>query len=322
MSNAIEISGLGKTYGTGLTALRDVNLTIVKGDFFALLGANGAGKSTMIGIIASLVNKTQGEVKICGYDLDTERSQAKAMIGLVPQEFNFNEYEPVEDILVNQAGYYGVPRGEALQRAEQLLQQLELTEKRYTMARQLSGGMKRRLMVARALIHKPELLILDEPTAGVDIEIRRATWAFLRELNAAGITIVLTTHYLEEAESLCRNIAIIDKGSIVENTSMKALLSDLQTETFVLDLKEPLTTALPATDEFVMQQLDDTTLEVALDKSHSINRIFEVLNQHNIRVNSMRNKTNRLEELFLERLADKQPATQDGQAEDATEVAA
>lgn len=299
MSKALQITNLSKTYGNGFTALKGVSLSVEKGDFFALLGANGAGKSTMIGIISSLVNKSAGEVNIHGFDLDTQRSQAKAMIGLVPQEFNFNVFEPVEEILINQAGYYGVPRKEATIRAKQLLEQLELWEKRKNMASELSGGMKRRLMIARALIHRPQLLILDEPTAGVDIEIRRSMWDFLKKLNEAGITIILTTHYLEEAESLCRNIAIINKGDIVENTSMKALLSHLQTETFILDLKEPLD-SLPVTEEFALRQIDPSTLEVELNKEHSINRIFEVLNTHGVRVSSLRNKTNRLEELFID----------------------
>jgi len=298
MSKALEISNLNKTYKNGFTALNSVSLSVEQGDFFALLGANGAGKSTLIGIISSLVNKSAGDVSIHGFDLQTQRSEAKAMIGLVPQEFNFNVFEPVEEILLNQAGYYGVPRPEARIRAKQLLEQLELWDKRSSMASELSGGMKRRLMIARALIHRPKLLILDEPTAGVDIEIRRSMWDFLKQLNAAGITIILTTHYLEEAESLCRNIAIINKGDIVENTSMKSLLSRMQTQTFVLDLIDPLT-VLPETDEFDIRLIDESTLEVELDKERSINRIFEVLNAHNIRVSSLRNKTNRLEELFI-----------------------
>ncbi|WP_022952710.1 ABC transporter ATP-binding protein [Leucothrix mucor] len=299
MTKALQINGLRKTYGNGFTALKGVSLDVEKGDFFALLGANGAGKSTLIGIISSLVNKTEGSVKICGFDLEKERSQAKAMIGLVPQEFNFNVFEPVEEILINQAGYYGVPRKEATIRAKELLEQLELWDKRKNMASELSGGMKRRLMIARALIHRPQLLILDEPTAGVDIEIRRSMWEFLKKLNESGITIILTTHYLEEAESLCRNIAIINKGNIVENTSMRALLSHLQMETFILDLKNPVT-EIPETGEFVLRKINDTTLEVELNKEYSINRIFEVLNTHDIRVMSLRNKTNRLEELFIE----------------------
>jgi len=253
----------------------------------------------MIGIISSLVNKTEGDVKVCGYDLETQRSQAKAMIGLVPQEFNLNVFEPIEEILINQAGYYGIPRKEAAGRAKQLLEQLELWDKRKNMARELSGGMKRRLMIARALIHNPKLLILDEPTAGVDIEIRRSMWDFLTKLNQAGMTIILTTHYLEEAENMCRNIAIINKGEIFKNTSMKALLADLNNETFILDLKHPIS-SVPPTDEFTMILVDENTLEVELSKEFSINRIFEVLNSHNIRVNSMRNKSNRLEELFIE----------------------
>ena len=305
MSKALEISNLNKTYKNGFTALNSVSLSVEEGDFFALLGANGAGKSTLIGIISSLVNTTSGDVSIHGFNLETQRSEAKAMIGLVPQEFNFNVFEPVEEILLNQAGYYGVPRSEARIRAKQLLEQLELWDKRSNMASELSGGMKRRLMIARALIHRPKLLILDEPTAGVDIEIRRSMWDFLKQLNAAGITIILTTHYLEEAESLCRNIAIINKGDIVENTSMKSLLSRMQTQTFVLDLIDPLdANALPQTDEFEMRLIDESTLEVELDKERSINRIFEVLNAHNIRACSLRNKTNRLEELFINLVQD------------------
>ncbi|PWQ97995.1 ABC transporter ATP-binding protein [Leucothrix arctica] len=299
MSKALQINNLRKTYANGFTALKGVSLDVEQGDFFALLGGNGAGKSTMIGIISSLVNKTDGDVKVCGFDLETQRSQAKSMIGLVPQEFNINMFEPVDEILINQAGYYGVPRKEATIRARQLLEQLELWDKRKNMARELSGGMKRRLMIARALIHRPKLLILDEPTAGVDIEIRRSMWDFLTKLNTAGMTIILTTHYLEEAESMCRNIAIINKGEIVKNTSMKTLLSGLNHETFILDLKTPVT-QVPHTDEFTITLIDESTLEVELSKDFSINRIFEVLNNHDIRVNSMRNKSNRLEELFLE----------------------
>jgi len=299
MSKALQINNLRKIYDNGFTALKGVSLDVEEGDFFALLGANGAGKSTMIGIISSLVNKTDGDVKVCGFDLETQRSQAKAMIGLVPQEFNLNVFEPVEEILINQAGYYGVPRKEATVRAKQLLEQLELWDKRKNMARELSGGMKRRLMIARALIHRPKLLILDEPTAGVDIEIRRSMWDFLCKLNQSGMTIILTTHYLEEAENMCRNIAIINKGEIFKNTSMKSLLSDLNHETFILDLKHPVT-QVPHTDEFTMKLIDENTLEVELSKDYSINRIFEVLNNHDIRVTSMRNKSNRLEELFIE----------------------
>ncbi|RVU81710.1 ABC transporter ATP-binding protein [Leucothrix sargassi] len=299
MSKALQINNLRKTYGNGFTALKGVSLDVEQGDFFALLGANGAGKSTMIGIISSLVNKSDGDVKVCGYDLETQRSQAKSMIGLVPQEFNLNVFEPVDEILINQAGYYGVPRKEATKRAKQLLEQLDLWDKRKNIARELSGGMKRRLMIARALIHNPKLLILDEPTAGVDIEIRRSMWEFLTKLNQEGMTIILTTHYLEEAESMCRNIAIINKGEIVQNTTMKSLLSGLNHETFILDLKHPIS-EIPQTDEFNIKRIDESTLEVELSKDYSINRIFEVLNNHDIRVNSMRNKSNRLEELFME----------------------
>ncbi|MBU2478987.1 MAG: ABC transporter ATP-binding protein, partial [Gammaproteobacteria bacterium] len=235
MTTALSLRQLKKTYANGFTALRGIDLDVQKGDFFALLGPNGAGKSTAIGIITSLVNKSSGSVTVFGHDLDTDLTAAKSCLGLVPQEFNFNVFEPVVEIVVNQAGYYGIPRDEAFKRAEEFLKQLGLWEKRREMARNLSGGMKRRLMIARALVHRPPLLILDEPTAGVDIEIRRSMWEFLRRINAAGTTIILTTHYLEEAENLCRNIAIIDAGQIIENTSMKQLLNKLQLETFVLD---------------------------------------------------------------------------------------
>lgn len=298
MSNALSIRQLRKVYNNGVVALMGIDLDVKEGDFFALLGPNGAGKSTTIGIITSLVNKTGGTVEVFGHDLDKELSQAKACIGLVPQEFNFNIWEPVIEILINQAGYYGIPRKLASERAERYLKQLDLWDKRHEMARNLSGGMKRRLMIARALVHEPRLLILDEPTAGVDIEIRRSMWAFLRELNRAGTTIILTTHYLEEAESLCRNIAIIDKGELVENTSMKALLAKLQMETFVLDLARPLGTLPPLPVE-APRQLDPTTLEVDICKDHGLNPLFTALSQHGIEVLSMRNKSNRLEQLFM-----------------------
>mgnify|MGYP000200433430 CR=1 FL=1 len=298
MNNPLTISGLHKTYSNGLAALKGIDLTVEAGDFFALLGPNGAGKSTTIGVICSLVNKTAGKVHIFGHDIDTDFTSARRLIGVVPQEFNFNQFDKVENIVMTQAGFYGIPRALARERCDKYLKQLGLWDKRKEVSRTLSGGMKRRLMIARALIHRPKLLILDEPTAGVDIEIRRSMWDFLKQLNAAGITIILTTHYLEEAESLCRNIAIINKGDIVENTSMKSLLSRLQTQTFVLDLKEPLD-VLPVTDEFEIRQIDENTLEVELDKERSINRIFDVLNSQNIRVDSLRNKTNRLEELFI-----------------------
>lgn len=295
---AMEISGLQKTYKGGMQALRGINLTVNQGDFFALLGPNGAGKSTTIGILSSLVNKTAGQVKVFGYDLDTQLEQVKSMLGLVPQEFNFNQFETVEQIVVNQAGLYGVPRQDALARAEKYLQQVSLWDKRKERARNLSGGMKRRLMIARAMMHEPKLLILDEPTAGVDIEVRRSMWHYLQQLNAEGVTIILTTHYLEEAEMLCRNIAIIDHGEIVENTSMKALLGQLNKETFVLDL-EAHTQSLTLTG-FVYRQLDETTIEVDVEKAKGVNDLFLQLEQQGIQVLSMRNKANRLEELFVE----------------------
>lgn len=301
--NALEISNLHKTYRNGTTALKGVDLTVQEGDFFALLGPNGAGKSTTIGIISGLVNKSSGQVKIFDYDYDTQQSQAKSCIGLVPQEFNFNQFERVIEILINQAGYYGIPRQTAHQRAEIYLKQLELWDKRNVMARELSGGMKRRLMIARALIHHPKLLILDEPTAGVDIEIRRSMWAFLTKINQQGTTIILTTHYLEEAESLCKNIAIIDHGCTIEDTSMKDLLSQLNTETFILYLQEPLRdTGLLQQDKFTqfnINNIDDSTIEISLDEKSHINALFELLSAQNINVLSMRNKTNRLEQLFM-----------------------
>lgn len=294
---ALEISALAKTYKGGFQALKSIDLTVKQGDFFALLGPNGAGKSTTIGVITSLVNKTQGQVKVYGYDIDTDLEKAKSFIGLVPQEFNFNQFEPLMNILVNQAGYYGVTRKVAIERAEKYLKQLELWDKRNEPARELSGGMKRRLMIARALMHEPQMLILDEPTAGVDIEIRRGMWDFLRELNQQGITIILTTHYLEEAETLCRNIAIIDDGEIVENTSMKGLLAQLDGETFVLDLS-PFQGEISLSD-IVYRVIDDHTLEVDLQKSQSLNAMFEQLSNQGVDVLSMRNKTNRLEALFV-----------------------
>lgn len=298
MTYALSLHNLCKTYPNGFEALKDVSLDVQQGDFFALLGPNGAGKSTTIGIISSLVNKTSGKVSVFGHDIDTRLEDAKACIGLVPQEFNFNIFEPVFEIVVNQAGYYGIERHKAIPRAERYLKKLGLWDKRHSMARELSGGMKRRLMIARALVHEPKLLILDEPTAGVDIEIRRSMWDFLREINANGTTIILTTHYLEEAENLCRNIAIIDKGELIENTSTKHLINQLHMETFVLDLAKPLT-LLPELPEHSITQLDETTLEVVICKGQSINQLFRDLSQHNIDILSMRNKSNRLEELFL-----------------------
>jgi ABC-2 type transport system ATP-binding protein len=294
---ALEISGLTKTYKGGVQAVKGINLSVEQGDFFALLGPNGAGKSTTIGVISSLVNKTQGIVKINGYDLDTQVVEAKSQLGLVPQEFNFNQFLPVTQVLLDQAGYYGVDRKLAHKRAEKYLKQLDLWGKRNDTSRTLSGGMKRRLMIARALMHEPKILILDEPTAGVDIELRRSMWVFLQDLNAQGITIILTTHYLEEAEMLCRNIAIIDKGVIVENTSMKQLLKKIDKETFVLDL--PIGSKVPTLTDYEFRVIDDHTLEVDLHQDQSINSIFGQLTQQGIEVLSMRNKSNRLEELFI-----------------------
>lgn len=296
---ALEIQSLTKTYPNGVQALKGINLKVQQGDFFALLGPNGAGKSTTIGIVSSLVNKTSGEVKVFDYDLATQTSLAKNQIGLVPQEFNFNIFENVFDIVANQAGYYGIPRKQAVERTEYYLKKLHLWEKRNQPGRTLSGGMKRRLLIARGMVHDPKLLILDEPTAGVDIEIRRSMWAFLQEMNAKGITIILTTHYLEEAEHLCRNIAIIDKGDIVEHTTKKELLNKLTKETLVLDLLKPVD-KLPNLDQFYLQQLDSTTIEVSYCKEHPLNDLFASLSKHGIQVSSLRNKTNRLEELFLD----------------------
>ncbi|MGL5483149.1 MAG: ABC transporter ATP-binding protein [Aeromonas veronii] len=295
--NALEISGLKKTYQGGVEALKGIDLTVRQGDFFALLGPNGAGKSTTIGVISSLVNKSAGKVKVFGYDIDSDLEQAKAQLGLVPQEFNFSQFEKVIQIVTHQAGFYGVPKAEAKIRAEKYLRQLDLWEKCDMPARTLSGGMKRRLMIARALMHEPKLLILDEPTAGVDIEIRRSMWTFLKDLNEQGVTIILTTHYLEEAEMLCRNIGIIDKGRLIENTSMKNLLGKLGRETFLLDLAPG--SAVPEVPEFNGRMPDERTLEVDLDKSQSLNSLFEQLSNQQVQVVSMRNKANRLEELFV-----------------------
>lgn len=295
---ALSIQQLTKTYKNGMQALKGIDLEVKQGDFFALLGPNGAGKSTTIGIVSSLVNKTSGKVEVFGLDLDAQRTKAKKKIGIVPQEFNFNQFEKVFDIVVTQAGFYGIPKALAKERAEKYLRQLGLWDKRDTQSRSLSGGMKRRLMIARALVHEPELLILDEPTAGVDIELRRSMWDFLIQLNEAGKTIILTTHYLEEAESLCRNIAIIDQGRIVENTSMRALLQQLQMETFVLDLAKPAAQT-PQLEGFETRLVDTETLEVTAPKDTVLNQIFTQLSEQGIEVMSMRNKANRLEELFL-----------------------
>ena len=299
MTSALDVAHLVKTYKGGLQALKGVDLAVAEGDFFALLGPNGAGKSTLIGIIASLVNKTTGTVRVFDHDLDLDPEGVKACIGLVPQEFNFNLFLPAVEVVVNQAGYYGIPRHEARVRAERYLRQLDLWDRRDTEMRRLSGGMKRRLMIARALVHEPRLLILDEPTAGVDIEIRRSMWAFLKDLNAQGTTIILTTHYLEEAESLCRTIAIINHGEITERSTIAALLARLRTETFVLNLKGRVA-ELPQLGGFVLNHVDDCTLEVEMDREHTINGLFDALSRNGIEVISLRNKQNRLERLFLD----------------------
>lgn len=298
MTLALSIKDLHKTYGNDFQALKGISLEVQAGDFFALLGPNGAGKSTTIGIICSLVKKSAGRVEIFGKNIDTHFSQAKQELGVVPQEFNFNMFEKPFDILVNQAGYYGMPRKLAVVRAEKYLKKLGLWEKRNTPSRMLSGGMKRRLMIARALVHEPRLLILDEPTAGVDIELRRSMWEFLQEINASGTTIILTTHYLEEAESLCRNIAIIDHGNLVENTNIKELLKQLHRETFIFDCQSVLAKA-PVIDGFEVQQVDDHSIEVAVERGQSLNGVFEALSAQGLNVSSMRNKANRLEELFV-----------------------
>lgn len=296
---ALSIRDLRKTYSNGHVALKGIDLDVEEGDFFALLGPNGAGKSTAIGVVSSLVNKSGGRVEIFGYDLDRERDAAKSCIGLVPQEVNFNQFETVRTIVVNQAGYYGIPRREACKLAEIRLRQLSLWERRDTVSRRLSGGMKRRLMIARALVHSPRLLILDEPTAGVDIEIRRSMWDLLREINRQGTTIILTTHYLEEAESLCRNIAIINQGMIVEHSNMASLLAKMKMDSFVLNLKIPIKTA-PVVPGYHLNLLDESTIEVAIPKEQGINGLFIGLSQQSIEVLSLRNKTNRLEQMFLD----------------------
>ena len=301
--HALEIQALTKVYPNGKRALSGIDLTVAEGEFFALLGPNGAGKSTTIGIITSLVNKTSGTVKVFGADIDEDFELAKSYLGVVPQEFNFSQFETVWEIVINEAGFYGIRRPLAVERAEKYLRQLGLWEKRKDRSRTLSGGMKRRLMIARALIHEPRLLILDEPTAGVDIEVRRSMWQFLAELNRAGRTIILTTHYLEEAELLCRNIAIIDDGLIIENTGTKDLLGKLHAETFVLDIAVPLDAA-PVSENFPFSLIDPTTLEVVVDKRQSMNGLFECLSDLGITVTSMRNKTNRLEELFVKLVQD------------------
>jgi len=303
---ALSVKGLTKTYKNGVQALKGIDLDVAEGDFFAMLGPNGAGKTTLIGVVTSLVNKSGGSVSVFGHDIDTDLERAKACIGIVPQEFNFNMFESPETIVVNQAGFYGVERDLAYQRAEKYLKQLALWEKRKSMARALSGGMKRRLMIARALMHEPKLLILDEPTAGVDIEIRRSMWDFLRQINEAGTTIILTTHYLEEAENLCRNIAIIDGGRIIENNSMSTLLRRLQTESFLLSLRTAITEA-PQLDGYRVTLVDDHTIEVEVTKDQGINDIFARLSAQGIDVLTLRNKVNRLEEMFMRLVENRQP---------------
>ena len=296
---ALRVRDLRKTYDNGVEALKGVSLDVDPGDFYALLGPNGAGKSTLIGIVSSLVNKTSGEVSVFGTDIDADRDAAMRLLGLVPQEINFNMFEKPLDICVNYAGFYGVPRAQALARAEQVLKDAQLWDKADKMSRTLSGGMKRRLMIARAMMTQPRLLILDEPTAGVDIEIRRGMWKTLKEINATGTTIILTTHYLEEAESLCRNLAIIDHGSIVERGSMKALLAKLDVEGFVFDIEDDLPAALPLIEGASLHATDTRTLELDMPRAMDLNRVFTAFDAAGIRVQSMRNKTNRLEELFV-----------------------
>jgi ABC-2 type transport system ATP-binding protein len=298
MIPALRIRQLRKVYDNGFEALKGIDLDVEPGEFFALLGPNGAGKSTTIGVISSLVRKSSGSVEVFGIDIDKDFSAAKRCIGIVPQEFNFHQFETISDILLNQAGYYGLPRALAKERADKYLNLLGLWDKRDQQGRMLSGGMKRRLMIARALVHEPKLLILDEPTAGVDIELRRSMWDFLRKINQEGITIILTTHYLEEAESLCRRIGIIDHGQLIENTSMKDLLKQLNRETFVFDTRNPLPVNFQISG-FDLQQTDVNTLEIGLEKSQNLNEVFAALSAAQIDVVSMRNKANRLEELFV-----------------------
>ena len=297
--NALEISNLKKTYASGVEALKGISLSVEEGDFYALLGPNGAGKSTTIGIVSSLVTKSDGKVSIFGTDIDQDFAEAKRKLGVVAQEMNFSPFEKVLDIVVTQSGFYGIPKKVALARAEEVLHKLGLWEKKDLQSRTLSGGLKRRLMIAKSLIHQPRLLILDEPTAGVDIELRRGMWDFIRDLNKNGTTVILTTHYLEEAEQLCKNIAIIDKGLIVENTSMKDLLKKLDMQTFILDLETNLN-KLPVFDDYIVSQIDPSTLRVALNRDQSLNAFFQSLSQLNIQVKSLRNEANRLEELFLQ----------------------
>ncbi|MDD5580422.1 MAG: ABC transporter ATP-binding protein [Methylobacter sp.] len=304
--NALSLRNLRKTYNNGFEALKGIDLEVEAGDFFALLGPNGAGKSTAIGIICSLVNATGGSVSIFGHDLKTDRAKAKSCIGLVPQEVNFNQFETVKNIVLNQAGYYGTPTKLARQRTELCLKQMDLWDKRDMVSRRLSGGMKRRVMIARALVHAPKLLILDEPTAGVDIEIRRSMWKMMREINRQGTTIILTTHYLEEAESLCRNIAIINHGLIVENTDMASLLSRLNIDHFILYLAQPVA-VMPRIEGYQIERVDDKILNVSVPKETGLNNLFSQLTAHNIKVLSLKNRSNRLEQLFMD-LIESKPA--------------
>ena len=309
---ALQVTDLRKTYVTGVEALKGISLTVEPGDFYALLGPNGAGKSTLIGIVSSLVNKTSGDVRVFGIDLNAHRSEAMRQIGLVPQEMNFNFFEKPFDILVNYAGFYGVPRHQAVVRAEEELKRAQLWNKAHTMSRTLSGGMKRRLMIARAMMTRPRLLILDEPTAGVDIEIRRGMWKTLKEINAAGTTIILTTHYLEEAESLCRNVAIINRGQIIEVGPMKTLLAKLDVEGFLFDIDGQLPPVLPEIDGTTLHAADDHTIDLDMPRAMDLNRVFATLGAAGIRVRSMRTKTNRLEELFVRLTGDDDRASGNG----------
>jgi ABC-2 type transport system ATP-binding protein len=296
--NALYVQNLTKVYSNGFIALKGINLEVAEGDFFALLGQNGAGKSTTIGIICSLISKTTGKVIVFGHDTDHEIRQAKSLIGIVPQEINFNLFEKISHILMNQAGYYGIPKSIAVQRMELYLKEMGLWEMHNQPAFRLSGGMKRRLMIARALMNEPKLLILDEPTAGVDIELRHILWRFLSKLNQQGTTIILTTHYLEEAEQLCKNVAIIDHGELIENANIKSLLNRINVQTIIADVERPLTQT-PQLDGYDYRLLDDTTLEIEIHRGQSLNQLFQLLTQQNVTISSMRNKTNRLEELFV-----------------------
>lgn len=313
--HALSIKNLSKTYKNGVRALQGIDLDVAEGDFFALLGPNGAGKTTAIGIITSLVNKTEGEVRVFGHNIDTELNAVKASIGVVPQEVNLNQFDRILNIVVNQAGFYGMPASVARHRAKVVLEQLKLWDKRDDIARNLSGGMKRRLMIARALIHEPRLLILDEPTAGVDIEVRRSMWQFLRELNESGTTIILTTHYLEEAENLCRHVAIIDEGRVVQHDPMEAVLRTLKQQNFIVNTRDPVGD-VPVLDGCVIHKRKDYELELAVQRDHDLNEVFASLTRAGIQVISMRNKTNRLEELFFnltdrsDRVAEDEPETE------------